>query len=224
MQAIILAGGFGTRLKNIVNDLPKPMANVNGKPFLSYILDQLVRYKFDKVVLAVGYKKESIINYFNDEYKGIKIIYSIEDHPLGTGGCIKKALELIDDEYCYVINGDTYFDINFLEIKNPKSILIACKYLEKFSRYGSVEIINGKINKFNEKQFCENGYINGGIYLLRKDIFSRYNLGETFSIEKDFFEKYFDDLEIEAYCSNSYFIDIGIPEDYFKAQEDFKSE
>ncbi len=224
MQAIILAGGFGTRLQSVVNDLPKPMASVNGKPFLCYILNQLSKFKFDKVVLAVGYIKEAIISYFKDEYRGMKIVYSIEDSPLGTGGCIKKALNLIDDDYCYIINGDTYFNIDFTKLNKPRDILIACKYLENFSRYGTVEIKDGKIVKFNEKEYREKGYINGGIYLIRKNLISQFDLNDKFSLEKDFFEKYIGTLSIDAFCSDDYFIDIGIPEDYFKAQEDFKNE
>ena len=223
MQAIILAGGFGTRLQSVVSDVPKPMAPINGKPFLEYMLDELNNYGFNKVVLGVGYKKESIIEYFHNKYKNIELVYSIEDEPLGTGGCIKKALDYIDDDYAFILNGDTMFKIDFLNMAKMNSLSIACKKMYKFDRYGEV-IINkdGIITSFNEKKYREEGYINGGIYYLPKNIFKKYNLDKKFSMEKDFFEKYINELNIKAFLSEDYFIDIGIPEDYNKAQTDFR--
>lgn len=127
MQAIILAGGFGTRLKSMVSAVPKPMAPVNGRPFLSYLLDNLNNYGFQKVVLAVGYQKESIINFYKNRYKNIAIQYSVEEEPLGTGGCLKQAMELIDEDYVFVLNGDTMFDINYHEMAKLETLSIACK-------------------------------------------------------------------------------------------------
>lgn len=222
MQGIILAGGFGTRLQGVVRDVPKPMAPVCEKPFLEFILNDLSQAGFTKVVLAVGYKHEVIINYFHNKYKNIEILYSIEDTPLGTGGCVKKALELLDDEYIYIINGDTLFKIDYSKMKTNKDVMIACKYLDLFSRYGKVIIENNRIISFKEKEENQTGYFNGGIYLFKRNIFSNFNLDYKFSLEKDFFEKYINVLYIEAYKSNDYFIDIGIPEDYYKAQEDLK--
>ena len=222
MQAIILSGGFGTRLRSVVSDLPKPMANVLGKPFLEYILDELNDYHFDKVVLAVGYKKEAIMDYFGNSYKNIKLVYSIEDEPLGTGGCIKKALSYIDDPYVFILNGDTMFKIDFIKMAKLNCLSIACKHLYNFDRYGEVKISNQKIIGFLEKTYVQQGYINGGIYYMPKNIFDAYQLPTKFSLEKDFFEKYMKELNIQAFLSDDYFIDIGIPEDYLKAQEDFK--
>ena len=222
MQAIILAGGFGTRLQSVVKDLPKPMADVNGKPFLTYILEELVKYNFTKVVLAVGYKKECIMDYFGDNYKSLKLVYSEENTPLGTGGCVKQALRYIDDDCVFIINGDTLFKIDYLAISRLNRTSIACKYLENFDRYGEVKIINDLIVSFNEKKHVEKGYINGGIYYLPKNIFNSYDLPLKFSLEKDFFEKYINELNIKAYKSEDYFIDIGIPEDYQKIQLDLK--
>lgn len=223
MQAIILAGGFGTRLRSVVEDRPKPMADVNNKPFLNYLLDKLDSEGFNKVVLAVGYMSDYIINYYHNKYKNLNIEYSLEDEPLGTGGCIKKALEYIDEEYAYVLNGDTYFDIDLRDIAADSSITIACKYMENFSRYGKVEInSNNVITSFNEKQENQTGYINGGIYLFKKDVFNSFNLPAKFSLETDFFNKYLNSLDIKAFKSSDYFMDIGIPEDYFKFCSDMK--
>lgn len=221
MQAIILAGGFGTRLQSVVSDVPKPMAPINGRPFLDYILDELVKFNFDKAVLAVGYKKDIIINHYGNKYKSLKLEYSVENEPLGTGGCVKQALSLTNDDYIFIINGDTLFKIDYLKMASQHNTSIACKYLENFERYGEVVINNDNtITKFNEKKFTTQGYINGGIYYLPKNIFEKYNLPNKFSLEKDLFEIYMKELNIKAYKSNDYFIDIGIPEDYEKFKND----
>ncbi|MGL4949017.1 MAG: nucleotidyltransferase family protein [Anaeroplasmataceae bacterium] len=224
MTALILAGGYGTRLQSVVNDRPKPMAIVNGKPFLEYILENLNQQGFCNVVLAVGYKYEVIVNYFGYRYKNIEIQYSIENTPLGTGGCIVKALPLIKEEYFYVLNGDTFFNINYNLFTSNNLLSLACKKMSDMSRYGSLLINEGRIIKFNEKKEGSSGYINAGVYFLRKKIFELYDLPTTFSIEKEVFEKYTNQIYIDSFISDSYFIDIGIPDDYEKVQEDFKDE
>lgn len=220
MEAIILAGGFGTRLKNIISELPKPMAPIRGIPFLSYILDQLERQGFTKIILAVGYLHEKISSYYGDNYKSIKIEYSIEDEPLGTGGCVKMAMKKTSDKHIFVINGDTYFDIDFSKITLPNNVLIACKKMEDTSRYGRVVINENTIVDFSEKGTGGSGYINGGIYCFNRDVFDKFDLPTKFSMEKDLFEKYLVELNIQTYLSNDYFIDIGIPDDYEKAQRE----
>lgn len=222
MEAIILAGGFGTRLRTVVQDVPKPMAPVCGKPFLEYILKYLKKNGVKRAILAVGYLHEVIEEYFKDSFDGIELVYSLEDYPLGTGGCIKKALSLAKEDDIYIINGDTFFDVDLKKMEGD--IQIACKYLENFSRYGKI-LINeeGIIESFEEKKENQTGYINGGIYKFKKSIFDGYDLEEKFSLEIDFFQKYMNKLNIKAYLSNDYFIDIGIPEDYLKANEDFKN-
>lgn len=179
MQAIILAGGLGTRLKAITKDKPKPMADINGKPFLECLLDFLVAQGVRSVVLAVGYKAEFIQAYFKGEFKGVKILYSVENSPLGTGGALKKALQKCDENDVLIFNGDSFFDINlreFCEKADKKSkILIALKMMENFDRYGQVELdAKGFITGFKEKRQCEKGLINGGIYLVKKDIFCEF--------------------------------------------------
>lgn len=226
MEAIILAGGFGTRLQTVVKDVPKPMAPINEKPFLEYIFSYLNKYDVKHVILSVGYKKEIIQNYFKKEFNNIKISYSNEDEPLGTGGAIKKALTYAVGNEILVLNGDTFFDISLDELnikfKNENKVLIALKEMNNIQRYGSIEI-NEKaiITNFKEKQFFNKAFINGGIYVLKKDIFDRYDK-DIFSFE-NFLENNFKDLNAKGIVFNdSYFIDIGIPEDYEKAQVDFK--
>ncbi|MBK7035238.1 MAG: nucleotidyltransferase family protein [Bacteroidetes bacterium] len=226
-EAIVLAGGFGTRLQTVVNLLPKPMAPVAGKPFLQYILDDLINQEIEHVILAVGYLKETIIDHFGYHYHNLKITYSIEDDPLGTGGGILQASKYANQEVSYVINGDTYFDVDLealfnLHIHHKALLTVALKKMQKFDRYGTVEIDNDhKIIAFNEKKYVDEGLINGGIYCLDKKIFSQ-DLPDKFSFEKEILEKEFIKGNVFGKVFDGYFIDIGIPEDYAKAQDDFR--
>lgn len=227
MEAIILAGGFGTRLRHLVPDVPKPMAPVDGRPFLRYILDDLIQKGVTRVVLAVGYLKEIIIDYFGNSYRGIEIIYSIEDTPLLTGGAVKKALEKCIADTVFVVNGDTYFDVELSGMKSFKKrsgvkCVIAATYMYDFSRYGTLNLDkNSIILSFEEKKQLEKGIINGGIYLLDRNYLDDVDK-DIFSLEKEVFESRVKKHEFAAFISNGYFIDIGIPEDYKKAQDDFK--
>jgi len=224
-EAIILAGGFGTRLQQIVSDVPKPMADVNNKPFLEYILEFLIQQDFNKVILSVGYKKEIIKDYFKNSFKGLAIEYSEENEPLGTGGAIKEALKFITNENIYVLNGDTFFniDLNKMKLMNSK-LVIALKKMNNVDRYGAVEINeNHYITSFKEKQHFKKCLINGGVYLLKKDIFDAFNLDYKFSFE-DFLSENFKKLNAKGIVFDNYFIDIGIPEDYAKAKRDLKNE
>lgn len=215
MEAIILAGGFGTRLQSVVSDVPKPMAPINGKPFLEYILLYLKKYGIDKVILAVSYKKDIIKNYFKDSFYGIKIRYSEENEPLGTGGAIKQALDLAINRHVYVFNGDTFFDFDIRKMNLRNScIQIALKKINNSSRYGVVKINNGIVSEFCEKIYEECGFINCGTYLLSKDLFTGFKLEKYFSFEY-FLAKYVNELNIETIIDDGYFIDIGIPEDYY---------
>lgn len=223
MEAIILAGGFGTRLSHIVPDVPKPMAQVNGEPFLKYIFEYLLKNGVSHVVLAVGYKHESIENYFGKDYKGIKITYSIEDSPLGTGGAIKKAISRCEEEDVFVLNGDSYFGIDLDKLKefhqiHGSKLTIAVKALSNFARYGSVVIEDHVIKEFVEKKPAAYGRINAGTYLMKRDLFHSID-EEAFSFEKRILESGL--VSIYAYESTAYFIDIGVPEDYYKAQADY---
>ena len=230
MDVIVLLLVFGTRLKDVTNGKPKTMVDVNGKPFLCYLLDEFIKYDVKNVVLAVGYKKEYIEKYFEKGYKNINITFSEEDEPLGTGGAIKKALGYSKEDDVIVMNGDVYSNVNFKELMNnhknsKKDITLALKYMENFDRYGAVEFNEQKIiTKFEEKQPKEKGYINVGVYVMKKDIFKNINVGNVFSIEKDFFSKYVEEGNFNAYLYDGNFIDIGIPSDYEKVIEILKNE
>ena len=228
-EVIILAGGLGTRLKKVISDIPKVMALINGKPFLEYQLNYLEKSGINRVVLSVGYRNEIISKHFKNKYRTIKIDYVIEDEPLGTGGGIKKAFTKIIGNSSFVLNGDTLFEVDmqkmyeFQQIKKT-DLCIALRKTDDVSRYGEVDFDNNfKITGFTEKnKKSGKGYINGGFYLINKDYFLNFNLPEKFSIEKDFFERYYKTEDFYGFCCSSYFLDIGIPEDFQKAQNEFK--
>jgi D-glycero-alpha-D-manno-heptose 1-phosphate guanylyltransferase len=226
MEAIILAGGFGTRLSTIVKDVPKPMAPINNKPFLQYILDYCVQQGVARVILSVGYKKEIIQEYFRSRYKSLTIDYCEELEPLGTGGAIKKALSMTHESNVFIVNGDSMFSIDYNKFYHDHqnagtSLSIALRYVSDTSRYGAVRT-NDKniITEFLEKKTGQNGTINGGVYCISNTFFNSLNLPDKFSFEKDVMERYVSKIDIAAFCYEGYFIDIGVPEDFHKAQKD----
>ena len=226
MEAIILAGGLGTRLRDVVKDIPKPMAPVNERPFLQYILEYLNSHHISRVVLAVGYKWEVIRDYFGTEYKNITLEYSVEEEQLGTGGAIKQALTKCTENDIFIINGDTYFEIDLEEMlkshgETGADLTIATKKMYQFDRYGTVESSKGRIIAFKEKEYCEQGSINGGIYLCKKQLLD-YVDKKKFSFEKDIMEALVTKQYFSAFETTNYFMDIGIPSDYKQFQEDMK--
>lgn len=220
MEVIILSGGLGTRLNGVIKDIPKVMAPINNKPFLEYILDDLNQQKINKVVLATGYKKKYIKDYFGKYYKNILIEYSEEEYPLGTGGAIRKALTKTTADDVIVMNGDIYTKLNFVELykchlnNNEKNITLALKEMRNFDRYGSVTVLNNIITEFNEKKFVLKGYMSVGCYVFNRKILDSFDINTKFSIENDFFAKYVKKLKFKPYFYDNIFIDIGIPKDY----------
>jgi D-glycero-alpha-D-manno-heptose 1-phosphate guanylyltransferase len=234
--AIILAGGFGTRLKHVVNDVPKPMAPINDIPFLSILLKQLAQKGLKQVVLATGYKHEVIESYFGDNFEGLSIYYSIENSPLGTGGAIAKALHFIvaknlsTQNNILILNGDSYFDLDFIDFQKlhkqkNADISIALKHMENFDRYGVVETNElGEIQQFKEKQPTQKGLINTGSYIINtstKEILDTFK--PPFSFEQEILENSTLSLKLYGFSQSGYFIDIGIPQDYQLAQTYFGS-
>lgn len=225
MEAIVLAGGLGTRLRSVVSDLPKPMAPIGDKPFLEYILKYLQNNGISRAILSVGYKWETIKEYFGDKFENIELIYSVEDEPLGTGGAIKKAMNQVKNSQVYIINGDTFFDVDLrsLVLENNSKLILSLKHMTNFDRYGCVESNdNNLVAAFTEKGYREFGNINGGVYLASRDLFDIYELDENFSFE-EFMQDNFKNLKITTKVFDGYFIDIGIPEDYEKAQSEIKN-
>jgi len=227
-EAIILAGGLGTRLRSCINDIPKPMAPVNSKPFLFYLLEYLKTQKIERVILSVGYKYESILNYFGNSFRGISLIYSIENVPLGTGGAISMALNKCENKNIFILNGDTYFPVSLSKLKDNQNqtgaeITIALKKMKNAKRYGIVGLEkNSTITSFSEKIKASRVLINGGVSLLDREKFEKRSFAEKYSFEKDYLEKIVQQGCFSGIAFDSYFLDIGIPESYNKAQNDFK--
>lgn len=225
-EAIILAGGLGTRLRPIIKEVPKPMAPLKDKPFLHFLLKYLKKNQVQKIILAVSYKKELIVDYFKNSFEGVKIEYSLEENPLGTGGALKQSLEQVESENVFVLNGDTYFDVDlrdFYEFHENRGseISLALKLLNETARYGTVILDEkGKIIGFQEKENQSSAIINGGIYVINKKAFLSFtkNFPEKFSFEKDVLPSL--TLKTFGKVYDGYFIDIGIPEDYLKATKE----
>jgi D-glycero-alpha-D-manno-heptose 1-phosphate guanylyltransferase len=227
MEAIILAGGMGTRLREIITDIPKPMAPVNDKPFLFYIFNWIKDYPVEKAILSIGKGSEKVIDYLQDSFNNIPVEYAIEEKSLGTGGAIRFALHKTRGTDILILNGDTYFPIDLnkfflFHIENKNLFSVALKPMKNFSRYGSVECFKNNILRFNEKKFCSDGLINGGIYLVNKDFIESRQLPEVFSLEKDILEKEAGSSTLKCMKFDDMFIDIGIPEDYRRAESVLK--
>lgn len=226
MRAIILAGGFGTRLRERVSDVPKPMAPIAGRPFLEYQLDILNECGIKSLVLATGYLAEKISSHFGDVYKNIKIQYAVEKEPLGTGGAILYAMEAMDsrsDEPVLILNGDTFLKVDlkvymeWFSKENP-DIGMVLRSVSDASRYGSVKYVDGEIKGFQEKGQAGGGLINGGIYILSRQVLSAFDVGSNFSLEEDVLQKFYDKMRISGFICDGFFLDIGTPEDFDEAQ------
>ncbi len=230
-EAIILAGGFGTRLQAVVSDVPKPMAPINNEPFLNYVFDYLLHYKIEHVVLSTGYLADKISEHYKNEFQGIKISYTKEETPLGTGGGIRLAMTKCYTSDVLVLNGDSFFDVNIIDhfnnhISKQSDCSLALRKVDNAARYGTILLGTGNaVEAFKEKDNIEQaGLINGGVYILNRKLYlSKTNEAVPFSIEKDFYESRINELHIFGFEYDGYFIDIGIPEDYNKAQTDFKN-
>jgi NDP-sugar pyrophosphorylase family protein len=227
MQALILAGGLGTRLRSVVNDKPKPMAAVSDKPFIEYQIEFLKRYDVGYLILCVGYLYEQIQDYFgNGEKWGIRIDYSIEKELLGTAGALKQAEPFIDGTFL-VLNGDTYFDVSLQDLikfhqrKNieHKSIgTLALTEIQDARNFGSVTIdADHKILRFEEKSERDEAskLINAGIYVLEPEILQHIPAAQKVSLEKETFPALLNQgHRLFGYETAGYFVDIGTPAGY----------
>jgi D-glycero-alpha-D-manno-heptose 1-phosphate guanylyltransferase len=227
MEAIVLAGGLGTRLAARLNNVPKPMAPVAGRPFLEILLNQLRRAGCTRALLSVGHLHEVIENHFGAEFGGMRVEYAIESAPLGTGGAIRAALEQAREDSVLVLNGDTFLDADYavmLRLHGEESALLtmAVTRSANLARYGGV-VIRGtgeglRVAGFQEKGRAGAGWINAGAYVLNKDLRWPADLGEKFSFEIDFLAPHVDALAPAAFPVTGFFLDIGVPEDLDRAQ------
>jgi D-glycero-alpha-D-manno-heptose 1-phosphate guanylyltransferase len=223
MKAIILARGFGTRLRESVRDLPKPMAIVAGRPFLEYVLDRLVIAGINNVTLSVGYKADLIMRHFGNHYRNAQIGYAVEDKPLGTGGAMAFALRGSGKEAVLVLNGDTFLNIDYGQLidwymQKPAAVAMVLREMPDTGRYGSVVVSGEHVAGFVEKGRVGSGLINAGVYILKPDVFTSFGLFGKFSFETDVLQAHCRELSPRAFLTSAYFVDIGLPDDYERAQ------
>ena len=204
-EAIILAGGLGTRLRGIIPDLPKCMAPVNGKPFIGYVINHLKQQGVERFIFSLGYKHDHFTDYLSEQLLPGQFVLCIEEEPLGTGGAIKYAAQS-------AISDNVLSQQHLLHLAD---CTLSLKAMKQFERYGVVEIdSNHKVTSFKEKMYYETGFINGGVYALNLSSFNKEYLPLKFSFEKDYLEAFYQQRAIYATLQDAYFIDIGIPEDY----------
>ncbi|MBR1631469.1 MAG: HAD-IIIA family hydrolase [Paludibacteraceae bacterium] len=226
-EAIILAGGFGTRLSHVLGNVPKPMAPVAGFPFLSYLIRRLEQAGVSHVVLATGHMHDVVASYFGSQYGSVHIDYARETSPLLTGGAIMNAMRLCLTEDVMVLNGDTLFEIDFRQFhsahcQSNANVSVALRPVEDVARYGAVELSGMYVSHFVEKGRLQGvGLINGGIYIINRAWYTSLVMPEAFSFEKQILEVMSGEMAIHAQVFENYFIDIGIPEDYHRAQKEF---
>jgi D-glycero-alpha-D-manno-heptose 1-phosphate guanylyltransferase len=236
-EAIILAGGLGTRLQPVVPGIPKCLARVNGKPFLFYIIKYLQQQGIQRYIFSLGYKHEMVVDYieslkksFTTHHSQLTAAYSIEDELLGTGGAIKLALPLTKSKNVFVVNGDTLFKVDLKKLEHfhfstNAHCTLSLKPMGNFDRYGVVELNDDfSIKNFTEKKYYEEGLINGGVYAFNTARFLEKDLPKKFSFEKDYLQKFYKSTKMFGFVQDEYFIDIGMPEDYSRAQTELVNE
>jgi len=221
---VLLAGGMGTRLRSVLGEIPKPIARVKGKPFISILLNQLEREGFNTAIISTGYKEKYIRECLSEENHNLKIIYSHETKPLGTGGAIKHAANQVETEKILAMNADSILEVDKCkildEIENEYDFMV-CNKMKLNQRYGNVEINSqGMITKMMEKEYTPAiyGYINTGIYSLRTEKIAMESKSE-FSLEKYFLQEQIRKKKLKGIQVEANFIDIGIPEDFQKSQD-----
>lgn len=226
-EAIILAGGFGTRLQSVVKDVPKPLAPVSGRPFLVYLLDLLAAQGIRRVVLATGYLADLVESTLGHRWGVMSLVYSREREPLGTGGAMVQAMGQVHGDTCFVLNGDTYLALDYAQFDRFAdtygcSIGIALAQVEDTARYGAVILDDERVVGFSEKGRQGIGYINAGVYRLVRSAIQQFRKGEVFSFEQAVLAPAAAAASVCGYTRTRDFIDIGVPEDYARAQRMFE--
>ena len=225
--AIILAGGLGTRLKKVVQDQPKPMALIRGRPFLEYQMDFWISQGVTKFILSVGYLKQTIINHFGDSYLTASIDYIIEDEPLGTGGALLLASQGLKETFL-LLNGDTFFEVNLNNLitfhkKQQSELTLSLFKSNQFGRYMGVDLEdNGEILSLQSGGNELTLLANGGVYLVNPSALKKLNYKPYIksSLENDLLLKFISlGVGLYGFESSGKFIDIGVPEDYYRAQK-----
>jgi len=223
-EAIVLAGGFGTRLQSVVKDVPKPLAPVAGLPFVTYLLDLLVEQGVRRIVLATGYMADVVERTLGSHWQGVPLVYSVEHTPLGTGGAMALAMQQLTGDAFFVLNGDTFVDLNYADFdtvaaESSSSICVALADVPDVHRYGAVKTQGSRIVGFSEKGGTGPGQINAGVYRITRDLSVDFGASPSFSFEQDVLLPQTARGRVAAYAQTRGFIDIGVPEDYERAQK-----
>lgn len=222
MEAIVLAGGFGTRLRQVVPDLPKPMAPVAGRPFLEILLSDLARKGVRRVVLSLGFMAEKIQSHFGGHFAGMDIVHVVEAVPLGTGGGVRLAMEQCEEDHVFVFNGDTFLDLEVEAVeqhwRNHCNPIIVGREVPDTARYGRLLTEMTRVIGFTEKGVSGPGLINAGCYVFNKGQLDEFPLNMAFSLETGYLAGVVQNKLIDVFVTAGRFIDIGVPEDYVRAQ------
>jgi D-glycero-alpha-D-manno-heptose 1-phosphate guanylyltransferase len=223
MEAIVLAGGFGTRLRSVVSGVPKPMASVAGRPFLELLLSSLKSKGITRAILSVGYMSEAITSFFEKHPVGMELAYEVESKPLGTGGAIAAALRHATCDHVFVFNGDTYLDLDLGLVAamwpGDRTPIVVARSVPDAERFGKLEFADGRILHFLGSGQKGAGMVNAGCYMIPRNVFEDANFPDVFSFEQDFLSRR-PPLSLRAFVSSGQFIDIGVPEDFQRAQID----
>jgi D-glycero-alpha-D-manno-heptose 1-phosphate guanylyltransferase len=213
-EAIILAGGLGTRLAGTIGDLPKPMAPVAGRPFLEWQLDALARRGVARVILSVGHRREAVEGHFGARYGALAIAYAREDSPLGTGGAVVNAMESVQGDAAFVLNGDTFIraPLAALESRPGCAIAMLVARVPDAARFGTVVVTDQRVAGFREKAGGGPGLVNSGVYWIAKRALAGLTARGPFSLERDFMEPRVAELAMCAVVTDEPFVDIGVPE------------
>lgn len=229
MQAILLAGGLGTRLRSVVSDRPKPMALIEGRPFMEYVVRGLARFGITDIIFAVGYKGSMVEEHFgNGEAFGIRASYAYEEELLGTAGAIRNAGRYVTEDSFFVLNADTFYRIDYgrlvkIKEENGLDMALVLREVPDVSRYGAAVLDGVALTGFNEKEKeAGPGTINGGVYLMSRTLLDEIPPGKV-SLENEMIPGWMKEgRRLGGFVNDGYFIDIGVPDDYFRFQEDVK--
>jgi len=225
IDSAILTGGLGTRLRPVVPDRPKPLAEVKDRPFVVHLLGQLGKFSIPQTVLCTGYRGEMVESCLGKSYRNLTLTYSHEPVALGTAGALRLALPLFNTQQVLVLNGDSYCEIDLAQLisshmEGKALITIAVTAVADTGRYGTVLLDDrGHIVSFREKgEKTGAGLINAGIYVLDRSIIRNIPERKQLSLERDIFPQYIGH-SIRGFLTEGFFIDIGNPRDYERAQE-----
>lgn len=225
-EAIVLAGGLGTRLRRVVDAVPKPLAPVAGRPFLAWVLDALAAQGLRRVVLATGYRGEQVQAALGATWRGMTLAYSREPAPLGTGGALALALREVSGDACFALNGDTWLELDYAAFARNASeagarLGVALAEVPDVARYGAARLDGQRVTGFAEKGGAGRGCINAGVYWLRCEVLDGWPAGAKFSFERDILLPAVAREAVVGYARTRGFIDIGVPEDFRRAQSLF---